>query len=170
MRVEVAFPASWNGYGSPDPPEGQVVRQISDERQMVAKVPLVEKRLVEVALVVVELMRFGRYWRVPRVVVALIRASALASVKYRFDPSATAVVKRPRVEVESCCHEPPAYEPRRMPAAVGFVIPVPPPPAVSTPARVFVKVRMLPEPTTVVEAVSPLNGVEEVAIVMVAPV
>ena len=40
---------------------GQVVRQISDERQMVANVPLVEKRAVEVAADVVEFIRFGRY-------------------------------------------------------------------------------------------------------------
>ncbi len=60
---------------------GQVLRHISEEKQMVPKVPLVEKRLVEVALVVVEFIRFGRYWRVPRVVVALILASARASVK-----------------------------------------------------------------------------------------
>lgn len=60
---------------------GQVVRQISEEKQIVPKVPLVEKRLVEVALVVVEFTRLGRYWRVPKVVVAFILASALASVK-----------------------------------------------------------------------------------------
>ena len=36
------------------PPVGQVVRQISDVKQRVLKVPLVEKRLVEVASVVVE--------------------------------------------------------------------------------------------------------------------
>ena len=35
------------------------------------------------------------------------------------------------MEVASCCHEPPAYEPRRSPAAVGLEIPVPPLPAVS---------------------------------------
>lgn len=40
---------------------GQVLRQISEERQIVPKVALVEKRLVEVADVVVELMRLGRY-------------------------------------------------------------------------------------------------------------
>lgn len=80
------------------------------------------------------------------------------------------VVMMPKVEVESCCHEPPAYEPKRIPAAVGDEIPVPPPPAVSSPARVLVKVRVLPEPVTVVEAVRPLNGVDEVAMVMVLPV
>jgi hypothetical protein len=40
---------------------GHVVRHISEEKQIVPKVPLVEKRLVEVALVVVEFIRFGRY-------------------------------------------------------------------------------------------------------------
>lgn len=60
---------------------GQVVRQISDDKQIVPNVPLVEKRLVEVALVVVEFIRLGRYWSVPKVVVAFILASARASVK-----------------------------------------------------------------------------------------
>ena len=120
---------------------GHVVLQISDERQMVPKVPLVEKRFVEVALVVVELTRFGRYWSVPKVVVALIRASARASVKYRLEPSATLVVRSPRDEVASCCHPPPAYEPRRIPAAVGFVIPVPPLPAANEPVQVGVRVK-----------------------------
>lgn len=60
---------------------GHVVRQISEERQRVSKVPLVEKRLVEVAAVVVDLTRFGKNCRVPKVVVAFILASARASVK-----------------------------------------------------------------------------------------
>lgn len=149
---------------------GQVVRQISDERQRVAKVPLVEKKLVVVAAVVVELTRLGRYWSVPKVVVALIRASARASVKYRLDPSATFVVRRPKDEVASCCHEPPAYEPRSMPAAEGDEIPVPPPPAVRRPARELVKVRVLPLPVMVVEAVRPLKAEVEVARVIVLPV
>jgi hypothetical protein len=80
------------------------------------------------------------------------------------------VVDSPKVDVESCCQLPPAYEPRRIPAADGLAIPVPPPPAVRRPARVLVKVRMLPEPTMVVEAVRPLKAVEEVERVMVEPV
>src|SRR3989338_8720202 len=41
----------------------------------------------------------------------------------------------PRDEVASCWYEPPAYVPRSIPAAVGDAIPVPPPPAVKSPAR-----------------------------------
>ena len=45
-------------------------------------------RDVVVALVVVERERLGRNWRVPRVVVALMRASAKGLVKYRLvDPT-----------------------------------------------------------------------------------
>ncbi len=80
------------------------------------------------------------------------------------------MVKRPKVEVESCCHEPPAYEPRRSPAADGEDIPVPPPPAVRRPARELVKVMVLVLPVIVVEAVRPLKAEVEVAKVMVAPV
>jgi hypothetical protein len=80
------------------------------------------------------------------------------------------VVRRPREEVASCWYEPPAYEPKRIPAAVGFDIPVPPPPAVKSPARELVKVMVLPEPVIVVEAVRPLKAEVEVAKVMVAPV
>jgi hypothetical protein len=69
----------------------------------------------------------------------------------------------PRLEVASCCHEPPVYEPRRMPPAVGFAIPVPPPPAVRRPLMEFVKVRVLPLPVMVVLAVRPLKAEEEVA-------
>jgi hypothetical protein len=104
------------------------------------------------------------------VVVALIRSSALWLVKYKFVPSATLVVRRPRVEVASCWYEPPAYEPRRIPPAVGFAIPVPPPPAVKRPDIVLAKVMVLPEPVIVVEAVRPLKAVDEVAKVIVAPV
>lgn len=80
------------------------------------------------------------------------------------------VVKSPRDEVASCWYEPPAYEPRSIPAAVGEDIPVPPPPAVSSPARELVKVMVLPLPVIVVEAVRPLKAEVEVAKVMVAPV
>jgi len=80
------------------------------------------------------------------------------------------VVRRPSELVASCWYEPPAYEPRRIPAAEGLEIPVPPPAAPRTPARVLVKVSVLPEPVIVVEAVRPLYGVEEVASVIVAPV
>ena len=48
---------------------------------------LVAKELVEVAEVVVLLIKDGRKSKVPRVSVALMRASARALVKYRFDPS-----------------------------------------------------------------------------------
>ena len=43
-----------------------------------------------------------------------------------------------RDEVESCCHDPPAYEPSKIPAADGEEIPVPPPPALNKPASVLV--------------------------------
>jgi hypothetical protein len=49
-------------------------------------------------------------------------------------------------------------------------MPVPPPPAVSRPARVLTKVRISPEPVIVVEAVRPLNGEDDVANVIVVPV
>ncbi len=76
----------------------------------------------------------------------------------------------PRDEVESCCHAPPAYEPRRIPAAVGLDIPVPPPPAPRRPARVLPNVMVLPEAVIVVLAVSPLNAVDDVASVTAGPV
>ncbi len=52
------------------------------------------------------------------------------------------MVKRPSVEVESCCHEPPAYEPRRSPAADGEDIPVPPLLAARDPVQVGVRVKV----------------------------
>jgi len=104
------------------------------------KVPVVPKKFVLVAAVVVVFTKPPRNWSVPRVEVALMRASARAFVKYRFVPSATLVVRRPRVEVESCWYAPPAYEPRRMPAAVGLVMPVPPLPAAKDPIHEGVRV------------------------------
>ena len=76
----------------------------------------------------------------------------------------------PSDDVANCCHAPPAYEPKRTPTAVGFAMPVPPPPAVRRPASVLVKVRVLVERVMVVEAVRPLNGDDEVARVIVGPV
>jgi hypothetical protein len=76
----------------------------------------------------------------------------------------------PSDDVANCCHAPPAYEPRSTPAAEGFVMPVPPPPAPNRPARVLVNVRVFVDLVMVVEAVRPLNGVEEVARVIVGPV
>ena len=126
-------------------------------------------KLVEVAFVVVLRERFGRKSSVANVSVALIRASVRALVKYRLVPSATLVVKRPRDEVASCWYAPPAYEPRRIPAAVGLLIPVPPPPAARRPASELVKVMVLPAPVMVVDAVKPWYEEEEVAKVMVGP-
>ena len=134
------------------------------------KVPVVPKKLVVVAAVVVVFTKPPRNWRVPIVVVALIRASARAFVKYWFVPSATFVVKRPRDGVASCWYVPPAYEPRRIPAAEGFDMPVPPPPAVKMPESVFANVRVLPAPVMVVDAVKPLKAVDDVAKVIVGPV
>lgn len=53
---------------------------------------------------------------------------------------------------------------------MGLDMPVPPPPAVRSPARELVKVRVFPLPVIVVEAVRPLKADVEVAKVMVAPV
>ena len=75
-----------------------------------------------------------------------------------------------RDDVASCCQLPPAYEPRRIPAAVGDAIPVPPPPAPRRPARVFANVMVLPLAVMVVDAVSPLYAVDEVARVIAEPV
>ena len=47
---------------------------------------------------------------------------------------------------------------------------MPPPPTPKTPASVLAKVSVPPEPVTVVDAVSPLNAVDDVAIKMVDPV
>ena len=63
----------------------------------------VAKRLVEVAFVVVLRKRLGRSVSVPIEVVALMRKSDLKSarelVKYKFAPSCTLVVRKPREEV-----------------------------------------------------------------------
>ena len=91
------------------------------------------------------------------VVELLMYESTRALVKYRLLPSATFVVRSPKVEVESCWYEPPAYEPRRMPAAEGFAMPVPPPPAVKVPLREEVKVRAPFEGMTVMSVESPLK-------------
>ena len=64
--------------------------------------------VVEVALVVVLFARFGRKRSVPSVSVALMRASARAGVKYRFEPSRTLVVRSPREEVATCVQVLPA--------------------------------------------------------------
>lgn len=104
---------------------------------------MVEKRFVVVAAVVVVFMRFAKYWRVPRVEVALIRASARASVKKSLDPSVMSLVEIPSDDVASCCQPPPAYEPRSIPAAVGDEMPVPPLPAARVPVHPGVKVCVL---------------------------
>jgi hypothetical protein len=41
-------------------------------------------------------------------------------------PSTTLLVSNPSEEVASCCHAPPEYEPRRIPAALGSEMPLPP--------------------------------------------
>ncbi len=79
-------------------------------------------------------MRFGSE------VVAERRASKRVSVQYLLVPSMISVVERPRVEVESCCQPPPAYVPRRIPAAVGEPMPVPPREAAKVPVHEGVKV------------------------------
>ena len=127
------------------------------------------KSEVEVAWVVVLRARFGRKRSVANVSVALIRASVRAEVKYKLEPSATLVVKRPREEVASCWYAPPANEPRSIPAAEGLLIPVPPPPAARRPASELVKVMVLPAPVIVVDAVKPWYEDDEVAKVIVGP-
>lgn len=49
-------------------------------------------------------------------------------------------------------------------------MPVPPPPAVKSPERELVKVKVFPEPVMVVEAVRPLKAEVDVARVIVEPV
>ena len=56
-----------------------------------------------------------------------------------------------------------------MPATEGDAMPVPPPPAVKTPAMVLVKVMVLPLAVMVVEAVRPLYAVDDVAKVTAGP-
>ena len=77
-------------------------------------------------------------------------------------PSATYVVERPKLVVASCCHDPPAYEPRRMPAAVGLEMPVPPPPAVRVPDMDGARVKAPPELVMLRVAVRPLTAAEDV--------
>jgi hypothetical protein len=60
-------------------------------------------------------------------------------------------VGRPNDEVASCWYAPPAYEPRRIPAAVGFEIPVPPLPTASVPVQPGASVNV--EPEFVIESV-----------------
>ena len=50
------------------------------------------------------------------------------------------VERMPKDEVASCWYVPPAYEPRSIPAATGFEIPVPPRDAASVPVHPGVKV------------------------------
>jgi hypothetical protein len=146
-KVPAEYVSAVAQVASPAPKKFEVKRLVEDA--------VVAKLVVLVAFVVVERERFGRKKSVPRVSVALMRASARAGVKYRFDPSVTLVVRSPSDEVASCWYEPPAYEPRRMPATEGDEMPVPPPAAVRTPAMVLVKVMVFPAAVMVVEAVRP---------------
>jgi hypothetical protein len=63
----------------------------------------------------------------------------------------------------------PAALPNKTPLVVKEAAPVPPPPTPRSPAKESAKVRVPPELVIVVEAVSPLNAVEDVA-KMMAPV
>src|SRR3989344_2955114 len=121
---------------------------------------------VDVAFVEVELVKtpvdgvaapIGVFSMVPAEMVRLSATCASVAEPMRD------VKLMPRDEVASCCHPPPAYVPKRMPAAVGFEMPVPPPPAVKRPASVLAKVQVSVAQVTVVLAVSPLNAVDEVA-------
>jgi len=80
------------------------------------------------------------------------------------------VVRRPSELVASCWYAPPAYEPRRIPAALGFEMPVPPPPAVRVPLKLGAKVCVSLLEVIVSPRVRPLNDAEEVASTCVAPV
>src|SRR5882724_4689946 len=71
-----------------------------------------------------------------------------------------------RDEVASCWKPPPPYVPRRIPAALGLFIPVPPRFAASVPVQLGIKLR--PFEFAVME--SPMFASEEVANVMVLPV
>jgi hypothetical protein len=111
----------------------------------------------------------------PRVVVGVRAPCAISNdLPKSCDESAYAErsekVGRPSDEVASCWYVPPAYEPRRIPAAVGFEMPVPPPAAPRSPASVFENVIVFPVAVMVVEAVSPLNAADDVAKIIVGPV
>lgn len=106
------------------------------------------------AFVVVLRTRFGRKNNVPRVSVALMRASARAGVKYRLDPSVTLVVRSPSDEVAIWSQVLPAPPIKSDDDAIEES-PVPPPCAPKVPAKVLVKVMVLPDAVMVVEAVSP---------------
>ncbi len=140
-------------------------------------VPVVEKRFVDVAAVVVPWLAVKEFKVVepsevrepdgnmnepaPKVAPVTLEAA--------IDP---VVFERsiPNDEVASCWKAPPAYEPKSTPAAVGFDIPVPPPPAVNSPAIVLVNVIWFADAVIVVDAVKPLNGDEDVAKVTAGPV
>jgi hypothetical protein len=122
--------------------------------------------LVEVAEVEVEFVKtpvdgvvapIGVFSIVPPEMVRLFATCASVAEPIR------SVKLMPSDDVASCWYVPPAYEPRRMPAAVGELIPVPPPPAVKRPASVFANVHVSVAQVMVVDAVSPLNAVDEVA-------
>ena len=122
--------------------------------------------MVEVALVEVALVNTP----VEGVVAPIGVLSMVPAEMVRLSATCASVAEPTRLakliasdEVPSCCHDPPAYEPRSIPAAVGDEIPVPPPAAVRSPARVLVKVRVFAEFVIVVDEVRPLNAADEVA-------
>lgn len=81
--------------------------------------------------------------------VAFVPPLAIASVPV------VSEIAIPKEEVAICWYEPPAYEPRRTPAAVGLEMPVPPPPAVNVPDCEGEKVMVEPEPEMASEDVMP---------------
>ena len=91
----------------------------------------------------------------PREVVATQEGRPVVKSRERKRPAPEVVASAVRAFVEPLPkrREPSATEER----------PVPPPPTPRSPASVLVKVRVVPLPVTVVEAVSPLNAVLEVA-------
>ena len=122
--------------------------------------------LVEVALVEVELVKtpvdgvaapIGVFSIVPAEMVRL--SATCESVA---EPMSE-VKLIPNVDVASCCHPPPAYEPSSIPAAVGLAIPVPPPPTPSKPESSVVNVNAPPVLVMLSAAVNPLNADDEVA-------
>ena len=152
---------------SPAPPVIEVQNPLHEEAMTPPKErPPEIERLVVVALVLVALVKIpvlgvdapmGVLLMVPPSMV-----SAFVTWESVAEPMRSAKAM-PRELVASCWYEEPAYEPSSIPAAVGFAIPVPPPPAVKSPAMELVKVMVLPLPVMVVEAVNPLNADEEVA-------
>ena len=112
----------------PPPPVGQVVRQVSDERQMVPNVPLVEKRAVVVAWVPVAFVKV-KFWRVvePVASIELALEKVCCAVQVLALPRLSPIVRAveplyvpEKVRVVSVAVRSARLEPRAMPEMVEF--------------------------------------------------